>query len=98
MYTCLLQCLLAEPCFEGVNCTDKLYGYSCGDCLPGYSGSRVEGVDLEQAAEHPQVMMRGLICLINFFNNRYLCFLRNALTSMNARRLQMGDAVKCVPV
>lgn len=36
-----------NPCFKGVNCTDKpapanLTGYTCGDCPTGYSGNGIK--------------------------------------------------------
>ena len=59
MYT---QCDIADPCFEGVECTEYDNGFACGACPSGYRGNRVRGYDLADAEIMQQV---GALMFIN---------------------------------
>lgn len=50
-----LQCVLANPCAPGLNCTDKQFGYICEDCPSGYTSKNSEGLDLDDAQKAKQV-------------------------------------------
>lgn len=49
------QCVLANPCAPGLNCTDKQFGYICEDCPSGYTSKNSEGLDLDDAQKAKQV-------------------------------------------